>query len=338
MEQLVRQHFGPVVDKVPGILVAVVADGDEHVFALGSLATQRRPREDCWEIGSVTKVFTGMLLAEMSLRDEVHVEDPIGLHLPDDVAERLPLPDLQPTLEDLATHHAGLSSIPLSMLIRSRGPNPYGKLSEALVFDQLGPKTKRPKRPKFKYTNLGMGLLGHILERVAGQPYATLVRERLLDPLGLDNTGIGTCGVGCEMVQGFRKGKPTPPWTFGALEGCGAMRSTMTDLLSLARSCIEPSSGRVGDAMRVAQEPRRDGPSGEHRIGLGWMIRSDGSPTGADVVWHNGGTYGASSFFAVNRRRSTAVVALANAGPRLVPRLDSPSWALLDELGGPAED
>jgi hypothetical protein len=67
------------------------------------------------------------------------------------------------------------------------------------------------------------------------------------------------------------------------------------------------------------------------RIGLGWMIRS--RPTG-DVVWHNGGTYGASSFFAVDRRRSVAVIALGNLGPGLVPRLDGPCWALLDELVG----
>lgn len=335
MEELVREHFGPVVGKVPGVLVAVVVRGDEHVFALGSIASRRLPRGDCWEIGSITKVFTGMLLADMSLRCEVRLEDPVGLHLPDDVAERLPLLDLQPTLEDLATHHAGLPSVPLSWLIRSRGPDPYAKLSEEMVFDQLGRKTRQPKHTKFRYSNLGMGLLGHILERVAGQPYATLVRERLLDPLGLDHIGVGTCRSGSEMVQGFRKGKPTPPWTFGALAACGAMRSTPADLLSLARSALDPPTGRVGDAMRLAAEARRDGPARDMRIGLGWMTRS--GPT-RDVIWHNGGTYGASSFFAVDRRRSMAIIALGDVGPRLIPRLDGPSWALLDELGGAGED
>lgn len=336
MEDLVREHFGPVVGKFPGILVAVVApNGDEHLFGLGSIASDPRPREGCWEIGSITKVFTGMLLADMSLQGQVAMDDHIGAHLPDDVAERLPAPNLQPTLEDLATHHAGLPSVPLSLLIRSRGADPYSRFSETMVFDQLRPKTRRPERAKLRYSNFGMGLLGHILERVAGQPYATLVRERLLDPLGLPSTGIGTCGAESQMVQGFRKGKPTPAWTFGALAACGAMRSTPEDLVGFARSVLHPPTGPVGDAMTLATRARREGPASDMRIGLGWMIRS--RPPG-DVIWHNGGTYGASSFLAVDRGRSTAIIALGNVGPRLVPRLDAPSWALLDDLSGPTEN
>ena len=335
MEELVRERFGPVVRKVPGVVIAVVTAGDEHVFALGSVASRPQPRDDCWEIGSITKVFTGMLLADMSLRGDVHLDDPVGVHLPNDVRERLPPLDRQPTLEDLATHHAGLPSVPFSWLIRSRGPNPYAKLTEAMVFDALGPRTRRPERAKFKYSNLGMGLLGHILGRVAGQPYDSLVRDRVLDPLGLDGIGVGTCGSRSQLVYGFRKGKSTPPWTFGALAACGAMRSTPSDLVSFARSVLEPPTGRVGDAMRLAMEARRNGPARDMRIGLGWMIRS--GPTG-DVVWHNGGTYGASSFFAADRRRSMAVIALGNVGPRLVPRLDGSCWALLDELGDGSGD
>lgn len=330
MDELVRERFGPVAGKVSGV-VAVVAGCDEHVFALGSMGSRPRPREDCWEIGSITKAFTGMLLAEMTLRGEVQLDDPVGLHLPSGVQERLPPLDRQPTLEDLATHHAGFRSIPLSWLIRLRGPDPYARLTAAMVFDALGPKTRRPKRSRFRYSNFGMGLLGHILERVAGQPYGPLVQERVLDPFRLAGTGVGTCASGSGLVQGFRRGKPTPPWTFGALAACGAMRSTPSDLVRLARWVLDPPTGRVGDAMRLAMEARRNGPARDMRIGLGWMIRS--RPTG-DVVWHNGGTYGASSFFAVDRRRSVAVIALGNLGPGLVPRLDGPCWTLLEELVG----
>jgi serine-type D-Ala-D-Ala carboxypeptidase/endopeptidase len=329
VEAYVERHLGPVVGKIPGITVAVVKDGDEQVFGLGSMASRQRPRNDCWEIGSITKAVTGTLLAEMSLRGEVGLDDAIGLHLPAEVAERLPDIAAQPTLEDLATHHAGLPSVPLAWYVKvARSDDPYARLSEAQVFDRLGPKTERPRKPTFRYSNLGMGLLGHILERVGGQPYAALVRERLLDPLGLDHTGVGTCGGG-EAVQGFRKGKPTPAWTFGALGACGALRSTITDMASLARSAMEPSSGRVGNALRLATEPRRDGSDRDMQVGLGWMIRTVDS---RDLIWHNGGTFGASTFLAVDRERATAVVALGNAGPRFIPRLDGPCWALLDEI------
>ncbi|MDZ7675355.1 MAG: serine hydrolase domain-containing protein [Acidimicrobiales bacterium] len=204
-------------------------------------------------------MFTGMLLAEMSLRGEVNLEDPIGVHLPSDVAGRLPPPDLQPTLVDLATHHAGLPSVPLSLLIRSRGPDPYAKFSETMVFDQLGRRTRVPKRAKFQYTNLGMGLLGHILERVAGRPFPALLRERLLDPFGLH--GGRHVRHRSRVAQGFRKGKPTPPWTFGALAASGAMRSTPSDLASFARSALDPPPGLAGNAMKLATETRRDGPA-----------------------------------------------------------------------------
>ena len=334
MEELVERHLGPVIGKAPGITAAVVRDGDEHVFALGTMAGRRRPRGDCWEIGSITKAFTGPLLGEMSLRGEVRLDDPIGVHLPDEVAERLPLADLQPSLEDLATHHAGFPTLPLVMGVKAlaaRDADPYARLSERQVFDHLGSKTRRPKKPRFRYSNLGMGLLGHILERAAGRPYATLLQERLFDPLGLDHTGVGGCGGDAEQVQGYRKGKPTPAWTFGALPACGAVRSTMTDLVSFARSVMEPSSGRVGEALGLAMQARRDGPARDMRVGLGWMTRTT---DGSEVVWHNGGTYGTSSFLAVDRERRIAVIALTNAGPRLVPRLDGPCWALLDELAG----
>ncbi len=331
MEELVERHLGPAIGAVPGITAAVVHHGDEHVFALGTMAARRRTRDACWEIGSITKVFTGMLLAEMSLRGEVRLDDPIGLHLPAEVADRLPLADLQPTLQDLATHHAGFSSLPLSMgakAVVTRDRDPYSRLSERQVFDHLGSKTRRPKKPSFRYSNFGMGLLGHLLGRVAGQPYSTLLQERLLDPLGLDHTGVGGCGGG-EPVQGHRKGTPTPAWTFGALPGCGALRSTMTDLVSFAHSVLEPSSGRVGEALRLALEPRRDGPARDMSVGLGWMTRTTDR---SESRWHNGGTYGTSSFLAVDQERQVAVVALGNAGPRLVPPLDGPCWALLDEL------
>jgi CubicO group peptidase (beta-lactamase class C family) len=335
MEALVREHFGPVVGKMPGVVVALVTHGEEHLLALGSIASHSHPRDDCWEIGSITKVFTGMLLAEMVMRGEVRLDDPIGQHLPADVAARLPAFDLQPTLEDLATHYAGFSSIPVPLLVRARGPNPYAKLDERQVFDQLGSKTNRPNRPKFRYSNFGMGLLGHILERAAGQPYANLVRERLLDPLGLAHTGVGGCGAVSETVAGFRKGKPAPPWDFAALAACGAMRSTPSDLVRFAQAMLTPPKGPLGEAIRLASEARRDGAGRDMRVGLGWMTRS--TPTGT-VLWHNGGTYGASSFIAVDRDRSAAVIALGNSGPRLVPRLDGPSWAMLADLGGVAKN
>ncbi|HUU62281.1 MAG TPA: serine hydrolase domain-containing protein [Acidimicrobiia bacterium] len=335
MESVIR-HFAPALRKVPAIVVGVLEDDRAQVTALGSVEQEPAPASLCWEIGSITKVFTGLLLAEMSLRGEVGLDDPIGRHLPDRVAARLPSPDRQPTLTHLATHTAGLPRIPWAILRRATGSSdPYARLTEEQVFACLGPKTVRSRRPRSRYSNYGMGLLGHLLARAAGRPYGALVEERLLGPLGMRATGVGSCGEGSAPVPGFRKGKPTPPWTFGALEGAGALRSTAADLLTFARACLDPPAGTLGEALNLARRPFHRKRLPVAAMGLGWMLRHrDRHNCRTGTCWHNGGTYGGSSFLAVDVPRRRAVVALGNTGPRLVPPLDGPSWALFDELLG----
>ena len=332
----VHRHFARALGKVPAIVVGVLSDDRGAVTALGTVEAEPEPASLCWEIGSITKVFTGLLLADMSIRGEVGLDDPIGRYLPAAVTARLPAPDRQPTLTHLATHTAGLPRVPRAILRRVKGsPDPYGQLTEEQVFACLGSKTLRPRRPRTHYSNFGMGLLGHLLAQAAGRPYGAMVEERLLAPLGMRATADGTCGEASTPVPGFRKGKPTPPWTFGALEGAGAFRSTASDLLVFARACLDPPAGTLGEALDLARRPfhRRRGPAAA--MGLGWMLRSrDRHNCATETCWHNGGTYAASSFLAIDVPRRRAVVALGNAGPRLVPPLDGPSWALFDELLG----
>ncbi len=332
----VPRHFARALRKVPGIVVGVLAGDRAEVTALGSLEAEPDPASLCWEIGSITKVFTGLLLAEMSVRGEVGLDDPIGRHLPDPAAARLPALDLQPTLAHLATHTAGLPRLPLAIIRQGRGSaDPYARLTEEQVFASLGPKTRRPRRPRSRYSNFGMGLLGHLLARAGGRPYGALVEERLLAPLGMRATAVGGCGENSAPVPGFRKGRPTPPWTFGALEGAGALRSTAADLLTFARACLDPPEGTLGETLDLARRPFHRGRLPFAAVGLGWMLRTrDHRRRPTETCWHDGGTYGASSFLAVDVLRRFAVVAVGNAGPRLIPPLDGPSWALFGDLAG----
>jgi CubicO group peptidase (beta-lactamase class C family) len=320
--------FARVTRKVPAIVVGTLVDGGVEYTGLGTTAAEAHPEHLVWEIGSITKVFTGILLAEMSLRGEVHLDDPIGRHLPSDVSGRLPALGLQPTLTDLATHTAGLPRIPWAWLRKIRGSdNPYSTLTEQDVWDALGPRSRRPRKPKPRYSNFGVGLLGHLLGRAAGTDYGSVVMERVVTPLGMAATGIGTTPV----VPGFRKSKPTPPWTFGAVAGAGALRSTAEDLITFAGACIDPPPGRLGEAIELARQPAWKG-----RIrcaGLGWQIRlgRPGQPPG-ETMWHDGGTYGGSSFIAIDPNRRIAVATLGNTGPGLLAPLDGPSWKVFDRL------
>ena len=124
--ELVRAVFSAVLRKVPAVLVAIVRDGGSEVVALSSLEDEPDTSRLCWEIGSITKVMTGILLADATLRGKVALDDPIGRYMPDSVANRLPEPEVQPRLVNLSTHRAGFPGLPMRILRTAwRSDNPY---------------------------------------------------------------------------------------------------------------------------------------------------------------------------------------------------------------------
>lgn len=294
-------------------------------MGLGEVAEEADPGSLCWEIGSITKVFTGILLAEMTRTGEVALDDPIGRHAPEDVAARLP--DDQPRLVDLATHTAGLPRVPAAWLRRiKKHQDPYSLITEQDVWEVLDGNTDRPSKARSRYSNYGMGLLGHLLARRAGAMYADTIRERVLEPLGLHHTGVAVC----DPVPGVRKpGRPTPPWTFGALEGAGALRSTIDDMLTFATAVIDPPTPAWHETMRLALDIHHSGRF--TRMGLGWQIRRlPGVDDAAATRWHNGGTYGAASFLGIDVAGRRAIVAFGNRGPRLSSPIDRTAWKAFD--------
>jgi CubicO group peptidase (beta-lactamase class C family) len=320
-------HLARAARKMPAVIGATLDGGQVELEALGSIADEPEPQHLAWELGSITKVFTGILLAEMAAKGEVGLDDPIGRWAPEAVADRLPDPGRQPTLGDLAAHLSGLPRIPRQWLRSLRGePDPYAAISHQQAWDALGPQTIRPRRPRPRYSNYGAGLLGILLGRAAETSYEALVTERVLAPLGMTSTGFGAT-----PVQGFKGGKPTPPWTFQSLAAAGGLRSTVSDMLAFARACAFPPQGPLGTAIRSSRKPVFDGRvSG---MGLGWQIRKR-PRTPINALWHNGGTFGGSAFLATHPTRETAVIAFGNVGPRIMSALDGPAWRIYDGLVG----
>ncbi|MCB2224549.1 MAG: beta-lactamase family protein [Actinobacteria bacterium] len=334
MAESVGESIGRALRKVRGVTVGVLDGGVASFTAGGDLDRAADPGALCWEIGSITKVFTGVLLAEMAGRGEVALDDPVGRHAPAGAAARLPGEAHQPTLRHLATHTSGLPRLPLRMVrAAGRSDDPYAGLSADDVWAHLGPATRLPRRPRHSYSNYGVGLLGHLLERAAGMPYPDLLAERVLDPLGLTATGCDDCRGGGPVVGGFRRRRETPPWTFGALEAAGALRSTPADMLRFAAACLDAPAGPLGGALEASFGPHHRGRL--QRVGLGWQHRVV-PPRGGrrPALWHNGGTYGTASFLAIDRERQRAVVAFGNRGPVLASPIDRLGWAVFDGLEG----
>jgi serine-type D-Ala-D-Ala carboxypeptidase/endopeptidase len=329
-------RLGPLVDAAVakpgggrgriGLVVGVIAGDDEWVAGYGRarLDGSAPPgRDTVFEIGSITKVFTAVALADLAEQGIVRLEDPLRSHLPASV--RVPVhPRGEIALHHLASHTSGLprEARRVYRLALRDFRNAFSRLTREDVFGDLArTKLRRPPGRRYRYSNLGAGLLGHALEHRSGLAYEELVRRRVLAPLGLESTFIEPPAKYRALVaRGYtRRRKPVPPWSMGALEGAGALRSTAADMLVFLRANLEPSQmgGRLARALALTHQPRvkRSGIS----VGLGWH-RLPLRRKGVETIWHNGGTGGFRSFAGFVPESRTAVVALANTN-RLVDGL-----------------
>jgi CubicO group peptidase (beta-lactamase class C family) len=290
-----------VRDRIAGMpgardrLSVAVIDGDEvRTATFGATdATE-------YEIGSVTKTITGSLLAEAIERGEVTADTELGelLDLGNSAAASV-------TLEELATHSSGLPRLPVSLgsIVSSivagyRASDPYGSSLAELEAHARGAAVGEKE---FLYSNLGFALLGQALAAAAGTDYPTLAEERVLGPLGMDDSYVPTSPAGLreDAPTGYTAGgRASDAWTLGADAPAGSARSTLGDMVAYV------SAQRDGTAPGVAAtEPNASaGDSGE--IGFAWLTSDDG------VTWHNGATGGFSSWVGFDRERDRAVVVL----------------------------
>ena len=168
------------------------ADDSKRIFAAGDAGPGARPlgAQSVFEIGSITKVFTGILLANMAAKGEVSLDDPIAKYLPEDEVTMPTRGGREITLIDITTHRSGLPTMP-DNLKPANPANPYADYTVGQMYDFLSHyQLQRDIGAEAEYSNLAMGLLGHVLARVSGSSYEELVRERILDPLGMHHTGI----------------------------------------------------------------------------------------------------------------------------------------------------
>ena len=294
-----------------GIVVGILDESGTRIVSSGKAEEPVAVDGDTvFEIGSVTKVFTGLLLADMVSRNEVKLDDPISKYLPASV--KVPVRNSRPiTLLDLATHTSGLPRLPDNLVPRD-AENPYADYTVEQMYAFLSDYSlPRDIGAEYEYSNLGAGLLGHILARKAGTNYEALVLERICQPLGMTNTMITLpAALKKRLAAGHNEsGEPVKNWDLPVFAGAGALRSTANDLLKFLAANLEVVPSKLSPAMRLAQQPRHAAGAGME-IGLGWHIANKHE---AKLVWHNGGTGGYHSFVGVNPEKKRGIVVLANS-------------------------
>lgn len=296
-----------------GIVIAEIADAAATFGHAGKLRSEGTAvdADTLFEIGSITKVFTGILLADAVRRGDATLEDSIAKHLPTDL---LPVDSVlrEVTLLDLATHTSGLPRLPSNLDEGADPLDPYAHYSTEKLYAYL--KGFRPgdfeSRGKMSYSNLGVGLLGHLLERISGKPYENLARETIFEPLGMKDSFVLRrpedlpADRAGRFATGHSGGREVPHWHLDALAGAGAIVSTARDLARFAEGhWSEKTPPELRSAMDLAAQPQRND------VGLCWLIGGSG-------LSHDGGTGGFRSEMRLSLPDKTATIRLMNGtGP-----------------------
>ena len=303
-----------VAKKSVGIAAGIVDVFGLRVIAYGKPSqnsSQSLSSNSVFEIGSVTKVFTATLLAVMAERGEVNLNDPISKYLPRSV--KTPARDgKEITLAHLSSQTSGLPRLPGNMAPKDQ-TNPYADYSVEQMYAFLSGYTlTRDPGAQYLYSNLGVGLLGHILALRAGSDYESLVTTRICQPLRMNSTRIKlTAEMQARLATGHNQVlKPVANWDLPTLAGAGALRSTVADLLKFVAANLEMLDSPLLAAMRNAHQPQHDTGTPGLEVGLGWHILKKFD---TEIIWHNGGTGGYHSFVGFDKKKRKGVVVLSNS-------------------------
>lgn len=297
-----------------GIVVGVVEPAGRRIVAYGSPAKgdwRSLDGDTVFEIGSISKVFTSLLLADAVERGEVALTDPVSRFLPATV--RMPARGRAITLQDLATHTSGLPRLPTNMTPKD-GSNPYADYTVEQMYAFLsGYELPRDVGAQYEYSNLGGGLLGHVLALRAGSSYEALVASRITGPLGMASTRITLPPeMRARLAAGYGPTlQPATNWDLPTLAGAGALRSTANDLLIFLSAALGERPSPLSRAFASMTTARRPTGIPTLEIALGWHVFT---ANGRELVWHDGGTGGYRTFIGFDRAARRAVVALSNAG------------------------
>ena len=324
-----RRHPGLVVGAVDAIRTRQAVTGVGHIRLPDGPAPNGTT---LWEIGSITKVFTGLLLAIAVVRREVTLDTPVRELLP--TGTTVPSRDgREITVEHLTTHRSGLPRSPVGFrtevrtVLLGRG-NPYSEITDERLLELVARTELRrtPGTGRIAYSNVGGGLLGlALVYRAGASSYVELVRQRICEPLAMAQTTVlEEADVG-QLATGYTARRPVEHWTLTGLAGAGALVSSATDMLRFLTAQLKPESSALGEAIKLGQTERYGGR--RFGIGLGW-IRMPGRS--GMTLWHNGGTGGFRSFAGIVPERGVGVVMLANNRRSC----DRAAVRLLSELSG----
>ena len=295
----------------PSISIGIIDEKGTRYYNFGKMSKdgQAVDQHTIYEIGSITKVFTAILLAQQVINGTVSLEDPIDRYLPDEVVIPVKGSD-KITFGNLSDHTSGLPRMP-DNFAPANPNNPYADYTVEQMYSFVtNYAPTRKVGSEYEYSNLAQGLLGQILALNADLGYESLMISNIAAPLGMTETKI-TFGQNMKhhLAVGHRNGAETENWDIATLAGAGAIRSSVYDMLKFLSANLGFTKTPLQRAMNMTHKVRHD-KAGGRRVGLGWHIKNGAN---GGVIWHNGGTGGYRAFAGFVKESGKGVVVLTNS-------------------------
>lgn len=294
-----------------GLSIAVYHNKKVSYYNYGTVkrgAKQLPDQKTIYEIGSISKTFTGILFAQAINDNKLGLNDAVKKHLGEGY-ENLNYGGKDIQLVHLANHTSRVHRVPfnLGMQDNYNESDPYKNYTKEMVFAYMK-KLKPDTFPgvKNEYSNLGMGLLGIIEEKAYGKKYEELITEYITKPLQMNDTKITvTDSTRFAKPYGF-DGSEVKYWNLGDLAGAGGIRSTTEDMMKYMIANLEETNPAIKLSHQSTFKDEKN------NVALAWHITT--TKKGNELIWHNGRTAGFGSFCGFIKSKDLAVVVLGNSG------------------------
>jgi len=341
IEEIIKKHV--TSGKSPGISVGLINESGIQTFNYGEIKKKSNitPTADTvFEIGSMTKTFTATLAVQLQQEGILSLDEPITKFLPE--LKNSVFDKNNITLYHLLTHTSGISEFSLSIYIsqmfsiiftgKSRITE-YEYNTEKFLKYISTLKLKNSPGSTWMYSNLGFGLVGKILERITGKSYEDLVKNRICDVLDMKDTGINLFeSHKNELATGYSfRSKQADYWNMPAIEPAGSLYSTTSDMIKFLKASLGLSKTKLSPVFEYCQNTKSTPkiPASMKfctktmgislsSFRLGWFVFPQEN---VDILGHDGGTEGFSSFMCMNIENQSAAVILTNRSLKPVHKL-----------------
>lgn len=297
VNQRVKHHYNQ------GIVMGLYEDESKayHISGWANKENQiKLNKQSVFEIGSITKTMTALLLAEAVVQEKVSLDDYVDSLLPTELKIKSPKAI---TLKQLATHSSGLPRLPSNQK-NIMGKDPYADYQREDLLEAISDQMVSPNQQQYAYSNYGVGLLGEALAILNQDSYQNLLKTHVFEPLNMNNSYADASLVPKDRrVSGYAGKYAVPNWHFKALAGAGSVNSSIEDLLTFGAAILKADHPELKQAIELSKQVhyQQNGVT----LGLNWHINKG-------VLWHNGGTAGFRSILMIDPAQNKVVAGITN--------------------------